>query len=81
METMKEGYLQKSPTCRVRRWVQTMDLRDDPALIAEYRHITDCIFIQRGLEAKKELNVEESVNIMEEIWGDDRIMNINKNKS
>ena len=37
METMKEGYLQKSPTCRVRRWVQTMDLRDDPALIAEYR--------------------------------------------
>ena len=34
---MKEGYLQKSHTGRVRRWVQTMDLRDDPALIAEYR--------------------------------------------
>lgn len=49
-------------------------------IVCNNRHITDCIFIQRGLEAKKELNVEESVNIMEEIWGDDRIMNINKNK-
>ena len=33
----KEGYLQKPHTGNTRRWVQTMDLRDDPALIAEYR--------------------------------------------
>lgn len=34
---MKEGYLQKQSPVRVKRWVQTMDLRDNPELIAEYR--------------------------------------------
>ena len=34
---MKEGYLQRPHTGRVRRWVQTRELIDDPALIAEYR--------------------------------------------
>ncbi len=34
---MKEGYLQKERKGGARRWVQTMQLRDDPALIAEYR--------------------------------------------
>ena len=34
---MKDGYVQKPHNGKVRRWVQTMELRDNPALIAEYR--------------------------------------------
>ena len=34
---MKDGYVQKTHNGKVRRWVQTMELRDNPALIAEYR--------------------------------------------
>lgn len=32
------GYTQKEHKGPVKRWVQTMDLRDNPELIAEYRH-------------------------------------------
>lgn len=32
-----EGYTQKEHGVPVKRYVQTMDLKDDPALIAEYR--------------------------------------------
>lgn len=32
------GYIQKQYSGPVKRWVQTMDLRDNPELIAEYRH-------------------------------------------
>lgn len=34
---MTRGYRQKEHAVPVRRYVQTMDLKDDPALIAEYR--------------------------------------------
>lgn len=34
---MPEGFAQKPHPYPVKRYVQTMDLRDDPALIAEYR--------------------------------------------
>lgn len=34
---MKDGYIQKPHNGKVRRWVQTMELRDNSALIAEYR--------------------------------------------
>ena len=34
---MTEGYKQKSHGVSVRRYVQTMDLKDDPELVAEYR--------------------------------------------
>lgn len=34
---MKEGYIQKERKGGAKRWVQTMQLKDDPALIAEYR--------------------------------------------
>ncbi|MBQ9558645.1 MAG: L-rhamnose mutarotase [Bacteroidaceae bacterium] len=34
---MTEGYKQKSHGVPVRRYVQTMDLKDDPELVAEYR--------------------------------------------
>lgn len=34
---MTEGYKEKNHGVPVRRYVQTMDLKDDPALVAEYR--------------------------------------------
>lgn len=34
---MKEGYIQKQYTGPIKRWVQTMDLRSNPELIAKYR--------------------------------------------
>lgn len=37
MNTTTQGYPQKTYTGPTKRWVQTMDLRNDSALIAEYR--------------------------------------------
>lgn len=37
MQKMNEGYVQTDKPAGVRRWVQTMRLRDDSRLIAEYR--------------------------------------------
>ena len=37
MQEMKEGFVQPCYEGPVKRWVQTMDLRDQPELIAEYR--------------------------------------------
>lgn len=34
---MTEGYIQTSREGRVKRYVQTLDLRDDPEMIREYR--------------------------------------------
>lgn len=34
---MKEGFVQQQHSGSVKRWVQTMELRDNPELIAEYR--------------------------------------------
>ena len=34
---MTTGFIQKQHGQPVKRYVQTMDLKDDPALIAEYR--------------------------------------------
>lgn len=34
---MTEGYQQKPCSCQVKRYVQTMDLKDEPELIARYR--------------------------------------------
>ena len=34
---MTEGYRQKEHKVAVKRYVQTMDLKDDPQLVAEYR--------------------------------------------
>lgn len=38
----QNGYPQKEYTRPVKRWVQTMDLRDNPQLIAEYRRRHSC---------------------------------------
>lgn len=37
LKVMTKGYKQKEHGVPVKRYVQTMDLKDDPALIAEYR--------------------------------------------
>lgn len=37
METPKDGYAVKDHGCRVKRYCQTLDLQDDPELIALYR--------------------------------------------
>ena len=42
--------------------------------------LSDCIFIQRNMEARKDMKVEESLEIMETIWGDEKIKNFVKNK-
>lgn len=43
-------------------------------------NLTDCIFIQRNLEARKTMKVEESLKIMETIWGDEKIKDFVKNE-
>lgn len=42
--------------------------------------LSDCIFIQRNMEAHKTQKVEESLKIMENIWGYEKIENFVKNK-
>lgn len=37
METKEKGYNVREYNCPVKRYCQTLDLKDDPALIAEYR--------------------------------------------
>ena len=42
--------------------------------------LSDCIFIQRNMEAHKTQKVEESLKTMESIWGYEKIENFVKNK-
>ena len=35
--------------------------------------LSDCIFVQRNMEARKDMKVDESLKIMEEIWGYEKI--------
>ena len=35
--------------------------------------LSDCIFVQRNMEARKDMKVEESLKIMENIWGFEKI--------
>ncbi len=42
--------------------------------------LSDCIFIQRNMEAHKTQKVEESLKSMENIWGYEKIENFIKNK-
>lgn len=37
MNTPDQGYIQQEYPCKVKRYVQTLDLRDNKELIAEYR--------------------------------------------
>lgn len=56
---MKDGYVQKPHNGKARRWVQTMELRDNPALIAEYRkrHSLMGIWGQDGLPSSEDIRM------------------------
>lgn len=38
MEAKEKGYKVREYNCPVKRYCQTLDLKDDPALIAEYKN-------------------------------------------
>lgn len=52
-----------APTCNA--------LAED--IVCHNAKISDCVFVQRNLEAKNKMSVTESVDIMEQIWGKDRL--------
>lgn len=49
-------------------------------IVRQNAKLTDCIFIQKNLEARGNMDIKESLNIMELIWGTDKIENFVKNK-
>jgi Na+-translocating ferredoxin:NAD+ oxidoreductase RNF subunit RnfB len=38
-------------------------------IVCDNAELTDCVFIQRNLEARGNMDVQESLKIMEVIWG------------
>ena len=42
-------------------------------IVCQNAELTDCIFIQRNLEARGNMNIDESLKIMELIWGSDKM--------
>ena len=42
-------------------------------IVCQNAELTDCIFIQRNLEARGNMNIDESPKIMELIWGSDKM--------
>ncbi len=44
-------------------------------IVCHNAKLTDCVFMQRNLEAKGKLDPQQSVEIMEAIWGNDKINN------
>ncbi len=42
--------------------------------------LTDCVFIQRNLESRHNMDIAESVKIMEKIWGTEKLNDFIKNK-
>lgn len=55
-----EGYLQKTYAGRTKRYCQTLDLRDDPQLIARYRELHDSSHVwQETLQAIRAVGILE----------------------
>lgn len=42
-------------------------------IVCRNANTTDCVFMQRHLEKRKELEIKDSLKIMDSIWGEDRI--------
>ncbi len=42
--------------------------------------LTDCVFIQRNMEARESMQTEEAIQIMEKIWGKEKLNNFITNK-
>ncbi len=49
-------------------------------IVCDNAEMTDCIFIQRNLEARGNMDVHESLKIMEMIWGSEKINDYVKKK-
>ncbi|HJH60533.1 MAG TPA: 4Fe-4S binding protein [Bacteroidetes bacterium] len=49
-------------------------------IVCHNAELTDCVFIQRNLEARGNMDHNESLKIMELIWGSEKIKNYVKNK-
>lgn len=49
-------------------------------IVCQHAELTDCIFIQRNLEARGNMDVDESLKIMEVIWGEEKMNNYVKKK-
>ncbi len=49
-------------------------------IVCQHAELTDCVFIQRNLEARGNMDVEESLKIMEVIWGEEKMNNYVKKK-
>ena len=49
-------------------------------IVCQHAELTDCVFIQRNLEARGNMDVEESMKIMEVIWGEEKMKNYVKKK-
>ena len=49
-------------------------------IVCQNAELTDCIFIQRNLEARGSMDVQESLKIMEVIWGRDKMNDFVKKK-
>ena len=42
-------------------------------IVCHKAKITHCVFVQRNLEIKNRMNTKESVNILETIWGNEKV--------
>jgi iron only hydrogenase large subunit-like protein len=42
--------------------------------------LSDCVFVQRNLEVRNSLNIEESIEIMKKIWGEEKLKEFILNK-
>lgn len=49
-------------------------------IVRQDAELTDCVFIQRNLEARKCMDVSESLKIMEYIWGQEKMNDFINNK-
>ena len=49
-------------------------------IVCDNAELTDCVFIQRNLEARGNMDVQESLKIMEVIWGKAKMNDYVKNK-
>ena len=49
-------------------------------IVCQHAELTDCVFIQRNLEARGNMDVDESLKIMEVIWGEEKMNNYVKKK-
>ena len=55
-------------------------MQDARDIVCDNAELTDCVFIQRNLEARGNMDVHESLKIMELIWGKEKMNDYVKKK-